>query len=58
MGITAIDIFPHSITSRVNYNGEISRKSKTGGWCTIIYFLAVIGVTIKFAIPVFEEVGP
>ena len=58
MGIAAIDIFPHQLTTRINYNGREDVKTHMGGFCTIFYVFCLVAITVYFAVPIVEGVDP
>ena len=58
MGLTTIDAFPHTIATRINYNGRESVKTHAGGFCTIIYVLSLITILVVYTIPVVKRENP
>ena len=58
MGIAAIDIFPHQLTTRINYNGREDVKTHMGGFCTIFYVFCLVAITVYFAVPIVEGKDP
>ena len=52
MGLAAIDIFPHQLTTRINYNGREDVKTHMGGFCTIFYVFCLVAITRYFAVPI------
>ena len=54
MGLAAIDIFPHQLTTRINYNGREDVKTHMGGFCTIFYVFCLIAITVYFAVPIVQ----
>jgi len=52
MGLAAIDIFPHQLTTRINYNGREDVKTHMGGFCTIFYVFCLVAITVYFAVPI------
>ena len=58
MGLAAIDIFPHQLTTRINYNGREDVKTHMGGFCTIFYVFCLIAITVYFAVPIVQGKVP
>ena len=58
MGIAAIDIFPHQLTTRINYNGREDVKTHMGGFCTIFYVFCLVAITVYFAVPIVAGEDP
>ena len=58
MGLAAIDIFPHQMTTRFNYNGREDVKTHMGGFCTIFYVFCLIAITVYFAVPIIDGNDP
>ena len=58
MGLAAIDIFPHQLTTRINYNGREDVKTHMGGFCTIFYVFCLVAITVYFAVPIVEGKDP
>ena len=58
MGIAAIDIFPHQLTTRINYNGREDVKTHMGGFCTIFYVFCLVAITVYFAVPIVQGKDP
>ena len=58
MGLAAIDIFPHQLTTRINYNGREDVKTHMGGFCTIFYVFCLVAITVYFAIPIVAGEDP
>ncbi len=58
MGLTAIDIFPHQLTTRINYNGREDVKTHMGGFCTIFYVFCLVAITVYFAVPIVQGREP
>ena len=58
MGLAAIDIFPHQLTTRINYNGREDVKTHMGGFCTIFYVFCLIAITVYFAVPIVRGDNP
>ena len=54
MGLAAIDIFPHQLTTRINYNGREDVKTHMGGFCTIFYVFCLVAITVYFAVPIVQ----
>ena len=58
MGLAAIDIFPHQLTTRINYNGREDVKTHMGGFCTIFYVFCLVAITVYFAVPIVDGKDP
>jgi len=58
MGLAAIDIFPHQLTTRINYNGREDVKTHMGGFCTIFYVFCLVAITVYFAVPIIQGQDP
>ena len=58
MGLAAIDIFPHQLTTRINYNGREDVKTHMGGFCTIFYVFCLVAITVYFAVPIVDGDAP
>ena len=58
MGLAAIDIFPHQLTTRINYNGREDVKTHMGGFCTIFYVFCLVAITVYFAVPIVQGKDP
>ena len=56
--LTFIDIFPGYYYDRVNYNFQEKQKSSLGGCSAIFYVMFLLGITVYYAIPVFEMRNP
>ena len=56
--LTFIDIFPGYSYERVNYADQEKQKSSLGGCSAIFYVFFLMGITVYYAIPVFEMRNP
>ena len=53
-----LDQFPNIYSTRMSYNGQESKQTLTGAFCTVLLILLLLVITIIYMIPVLNNENP
>ncbi len=56
--VERIDVFPNNYAARISYGGQSSKRTLSGGCCTLLLTVVAVSIMTSYALPVYNNESP